>query len=82
MTNAQNIREGRKAAPYDIARLIVQGLAGQRSSFASVDNWSGREWAAVMRAAEELAPLYEHGLIADELIGRAGRSMRDSYARH
>lgn len=74
MTTKQNIAKGRNADTYDIARLIVQGLAGQRSAWANVEQWSGREWAAVYEAAEALAPLYRDGLLPEELIARLGRS--------
>lgn len=80
MTTKQNIARGRQASAYDIARLIVGGLAGQRSAWADPSLWSGREWEAVHRAAEALVPLYEDGLLPDELVARVGRSMLESAA--
>lgn len=77
MTTKQNIQTGRTATAYDIAQLIAQGLAGQRSAYGSIDQWSGREYAAIMSAAQELVTLYRDDLVADELIARVGRSMLD-----
>lgn len=79
MTTSQNIKAAATATRLDIARLIVAGLAGQRSSFADVDNWSGREFRAVMDAAEALLPLYHNDLLPDQMLARLGRSMTGSY---
>lgn len=75
MTTQQNIARAATADADDIARLLVAGLAGQRSPFARLEHWSGRELDAINRAAEELLPLYRDGLLVDELIARLGRSM-------
>lgn len=75
MTTAQNIARVEGVEAYDIARLIVRGLAGERSKWNDVELWSGREWEAIHRAAEELLPLYQNRQLPDELIARLGRSM-------
>lgn len=76
ITTTQNYRLGLTATAYDIAALLSRGLAGQRSRFAHVDAWSGREEDAILRAAEELLPLYQNGALPAEMIARLGRSMR------
>lgn len=75
MTTHQNITRAASADVDDIARLLVAGLAGQRSPFARLEHWSGRELDAINRAADELLPLYRDGLLAPELLARLGRSM-------
>jgi hypothetical protein len=74
MTTTQNYRAGLEAEPWDVARLIVQGLAGQRSEWANIEKWSGRELEAVMLAARELTSLYNTNMLPDALIARAGRA--------
>ena len=76
MTTKQNTQAGTEATAHDIAQLIVQGLAGQRSEYADIQKWSGREYRAVMEAAEALVTLYRHELVAKELVARMGRSMQ------
>jgi hypothetical protein len=77
MTTKQNIAKVEAAESYDIARLIVKGLAGERSQYTDLELWTGREWEAVHRAAEELLPLYRQNLLPAELLARLGRSMVD-----
>ena len=77
MTTKQNTQTAANAEAFDIAQLIVQGLAGQRSQYGNIAQWSGREYREVMDAAEQLVTLYRNELVAPELIARLGRSMQD-----
>ncbi len=76
MTTKQNTTTAHTATRHDIAQLIVQGLAGQRSKFNNLEHWSGREYRAVMEAAEALLELYRYELVSPELIARLGRSIK------
>jgi hypothetical protein len=77
MTTKQNHTRGLEGNEYAIAQLIITGLAGQRSPHGDIATWSGREYEAVRRAAEELAPLYRNNQLPDELIARLGRAATD-----
>ena len=84
MSTKQNLDMAQTATKDDVLRLLLAGLAGQRSRFASAYAWAEtdghvRVLAELTQIAEQVADMYAEGRMPQELVGRLGRSMRETY---